>query len=271
MKKGILTTALALGLVSGSASAYDVAGLDLELGTFNMDASFVQGLVLSDTAVADIDGNYQVTDYELEGYGLVQAIDGDSDYMCTGDVSCQLTYVFGGLSVSSIEPAVHFLTGDVLGIQINFDASESFLDFYLQEGTSQEIKDATTEFYSDTNADLFDNGDQYLDTFNVGNFTGFQLITGVSWGSGNLEVADQTIGAGWYFDVEGGTDIEFSSTINRTAFSEDSIQIAGDPIFVSAKGAQSFTTQVPEPSTLAMFSVALLGFGAAARRRSKKA
>ena len=111
-----------------------------------------------------------------------------------------------------------------------------------------------------------------------GAFSGRQNFSGTSVSEGPLEVDNQTVGAGWYFDKVGSTtadldtaDVFVEASINRNSYSNTQALIGpvGSQVAValSSFGSHSFATSVPEPSTLAMFSVALLGFGAAARRR----
>lgn len=273
MKK--LLPALGATLLCGNAFAYDVGGLDLPLNTnLLFSGSFVQALV------DDGAGNV-----ELQGYGNINFLQAPSfqllSQVCVTP-GCALTYTFTGIDLVGQTPSAN-------GIDLTFDASDAEFDFWLQTDGGNYNVDATHVLEYDNNSwattyaawdaqlNSFKSADKYLDTTSLdGTFVGEQKLNSNSNSSGYLEIQDQTVGAGWYYDKQGSApapgnsavnfDIAVLASIIQGSFSDSDIQsIAG--VKLSATGNHQFTTSVPEPSTLAMFSVALLGFGAAARRR----
>lgn len=275
MKK--LLPALGATLLCSNAYAYDVGGIDLPLDTTLLfSGSFVQALV--DDGLGNV---------ELQGYGNINLLQAPtfsllSDLCVTPN--CALTYTFTGLDLVSQTASL-----DGNGIDLAFDASNAEFDFWLQTDGGDYSVDAShileydgnswASTYAGWNAQLnsFKSANEYLDTTSLdGTFVGEQKLNSNSQSSGYLEVQDQSVGAGWYYDKEGSApapgnsavnfDIAVLASIIQDSFSNSDIQsIPG--VKLSATGNHLFTTSVPEPSTLAMFSVALLGFGAAARRR----
>ncbi len=294
MKKAILKIAtLGCLLTSAQAMSFDIYGLDIELGDVSMTGGFNQNLVYTGDG-----SSFGFGDYELQGYGLIGKLNdvvgggnnNQAPFSCTdvlgpGVTDCNLVFNFGGFTLDSVTPTSISNNGIDFynALSLGFGTQNSFVNFYVVDASYNvdAIGNAgyNQSIFNDIEA-LIDGPQQYLDlTADTGIYTGVQLLpqpgvsNAFSGAAGGFEVQDQTQGAGWYYDLEDNTskpDVQFSSVINGGNFSVDTIQfdaIPGAQISREAFGGVSFTTQVPEPSTLAMFSVALLGFGAAARRR----
>lgn len=294
MKKAILKIAtLGCLLTSAQAMSFDIYGLDIELGDVTMSGEFNQNLVYTGDG-----SSFGFGDYELQGYGVIGKLNdivgsgnnNQAPFSCTdvlgpGVTDCNLVFNFGGFTLDSVEATTikPNAVDEFDALSLGFGAENSFINFYVVDASYDVDPIGNSGYnqsiFNDIEA-LLDGPQQYLDlTADGSSFLGTQVLPqpGVSnpvgGAFGGFEVQDQTQGAGWYYDLEDNTskpDVQFTSSINAGNFSVDTIQfdaIPGAQISREAFGGVSFTTQVPEPSTLAMFSVALLGFGAAARRR----
>lgn len=293
MKKGLLKIAALAGLLtSTSALSHDIFGLDIQLGGVSMSAKFTQQLFHKDGLTSGVKG-----DYKLRGYGRVNNVNeivgpnnNDAPFTCSNvlgapTTSCNLVITFGGFTLDNV-------TGTATDLDLEFNTSGAYVNFYLVDSSVD--LDVIGRLDSNQKA-IFDpalfntlNGlsmsQQYLNLKPAqNNITVNQLLptptvlNPTATITTGFEVDDQTIGAGWYHDLEDNTlrqDVNFSTTLNGSTLTntnnltfvrDDGVEF--NNLSRLGTGSVAITTQVPEPSTLAMFSVALLGFGAAARRR----
>ncbi len=250
-------TAAILGGALGGAmllasQAATAGGINIDGITFDSGPVVFTGSVNENSVAAPGD--------ELMGFGRIDAINQNRNYCSHGPAtSCELTYTFGGYTATDVTPQYATFTGGT--VRFYADTSPNYSGFDRSTATDGDLFLVTT-------------GHTYKDTT-----TGH---TGTLIASGTNLTTDQAQGDGHgYLDVTGGdamhnldtdtfsdfmggtTDIQFDSTFSPNACAGTTDQpICGS---VSAK-AQA----VPEPSTLGMMGLGLVGLGFAVRRRRRR-
>lgn len=192
---------------------------------------------------------------ELTGFGILTAMNGtNQNLFCPG---CELTFQFGGFMPvgGTLIPGV--------GQTVTYNGG--WVKFYVDH--SPEVANP-----ADYNALTFANtgdGALWLDLINTANFLGsnqddgFGASSGLS-GVGRLDVVAGS-GLAWKnFDTNtqpGGSDFRFSTSL--TFFHND-------PSVLDVSGTGNLRgNSIPEPTTLALIGMGVLGAGIARRRTAK--
>jgi hypothetical protein len=248
--------------ISSHALAVDIGGLDMPLGP-----TFKVGQIYENvpTAVGDT----------VAGYGKVDSINSIAvGSLCT---NCELTYQFGGYTVSSVSPTEIRFTGGWLKFYLGFGADNDFTTGNAG-GSAGDLAEASngTLFLTLKGHAVDAAGNTFIGTgANIG------TIAPTGFGSGLADVDTAAGGiANAFFDTNsivalfgGPADLELGSSFSAVHPVYPG-ECPGGPAClrgsVDLTGSVTDATAVPEPATLLLLGSGFLTAAAAARRRRKR-
>ncbi|WP_438863405.1 PEP-CTERM sorting domain-containing protein [Neptunicella sp.] len=259
IKKTLIGGAAALGL-STSALAVNVGGVVWDPDSF-FDFTSNSNLI-EDLLDPGPDGVFMTADDvvdTLNGFGLVTGINGtnESAFCPSG---CELTYEFGGFTVASFIP-------DGGGARIGFTGG--WVNFYVDSATAYDPGDKST---------AVDGGAPWL------SLTAHETLSGIHGIMTSIDATLSTYGGGTdaglgggLLDVVGGAAMANFDTDTQTdgadwvfSTSFQPIPAGPTPDGLELFGTADFRgTSIPEPSSIAILGLGLLGLAGASRRRQK--
>lgn len=262
---------LGMGMAT-TASAISVGGIFFDEGAHFEVASVYENLV---TGIGDV----------LTGYGEVTQINGTADFCVSGALQCELTYVFGGFEVVAFTATeivfsggwVNFYVGETSAGTNNFnpftsgsqaediaEASDGSLWLTLEGHTNQVL----TNNFGLVLGTLFSTGDQFGTGNDVGEGAGLLDVDHTGAANGNTAGAGAAANA--VFDTDslsdnlGGT-ADFTLT---TSFGTATVPPHGETPLAGSADLRG-RAAAPEPGTIALLGLGLLGLGATQLRRRK--
>lgn len=279
MKSSLLSTAalgIALSLSAASASALNIGGINITPGFHVEVGSVYENRVFG---IGD----------ELTGYGEISQINGTSNF-CTIGAFCELTYNFGGFIVDNIitnngVPIAFVFTGGWINFYVGTNSAMDLNPHVTPGSQANDIANATDgtlwltlaghEFTVDSNEAVYngETGSLFSD------ISAFGVNTLAGQGRGYLDVDltglanGNTAGAGALANFNLDTNSLLDAQGNPADFllsssftTQNAAQHGGTPVGGSAdiRG-----TAIPEPGTLTLLGLGLLGLGAFSRRKVK--
>ncbi len=266
MNKSLKALAAGMMLVASSYAAADVniGGLTVPTGPVFTVASIYENVV----------GPGSTT---LAGYGEVTQINGVAiSSLCAG---CELTYRFGGYTVSALTPTQVNFAGGFINFYLGFGAANDFNPF----GTTNSAADLAAA----TNGTLFLTLRGHAvnaagDTF-IGTGTNIGLSSAVGNGSGLADVDmtglanGNTAGAGAIanrnFDTNsiaalfgGFADFQIGSSFSNVVAPHPLECPAGPACLGGSLDARGLV--IPEPDSMALLGLGVVALGLGLRRRS---
>ena len=266
MKRQLHALAAAVLLTAASyASAVNIGGLSVPTGPVFAVASVYENFIGAPTDV-------------LSGVGEVTQINGAAvGDLCAG---CELTYAFGGFTVTALSPTDVSFTGGWVNFYLGFGANNDFNPF-ASSGSAADLAAATngTLFLTLSGHAV----DALANTF-LGHGTDLNSTAAAGSGFGLADVDftgamfGNTAGAGAiansFFDTNGigatfggAADFQLGSSFGNAVAPHPGECPSGPECLAGSADFRGIVGTIPEPQTYAMLLAGLGAIGFLARRR----
>lgn len=271
LKKGLIGVATvgALALGASQAQALNVGGINVTVGAHIETGTVYENFV---NGVGD----------SLGGYGSIDKINGNAAYCAGGLGACELTFQFGGYTVTSFSPTTIVFSGGWVKFYVQQTSDAGFTAFnpFTSGSDAQSIADATDgtlwlELAGHTTVvPVLGAGTLFSSALPLGLFG-----TGADAGSGAglLDVvgglAQGVLDSNTIADTIGGfADLLLTSSFSPLVNPSYGTCSAADAAASGTTGCISGSSDirgvaVPEPGTLSVLGLGLLGLAGLRRRR----
>jgi hypothetical protein len=272
MRKHVRALAcVALLGASGYASALDIGGLQLTPGT-NTTSEVLKVASVYENVITAVG-------QELRGFGEVTQSHGDPiTALCAG---CELTYTFGGYTVTSLTPTDITFSGGWVNFYLGFGADNDFNPF--ASGSSAADLTAAqngTLFLTLSGHDIGALGNTFIGHGNniglpnaVGNGAGLLDVDFTGTANGNTAGAGAIANA--FFDTNtvaalfgGNADLQVGSSFSNVLLPHPN-ECPGGPACLAGSADLRGVVAIPEPETYALMLAGLGAMGFVARRRRR--
>jgi hypothetical protein len=258
-KLSTLVAALGAALAMGSAHAITVAGV-----TWDPDSIFDFSSV--DTMIESSVGTTPSIGDSFSGYALITTLNGTTQatFCASG---CELTYVFSGYTITNIDAGTGALTFDGGTITVLVDSTPDF-DSDLQSTAADGLVFLTLAGHEHIDQGTGLPGTLHSDPTPAslgvaGDGRGFLDVTGglaaANFDTNTLPVLEPLGGVGF-------ADFQFTSSFQLIPggcfTSDDGVEYC----LFGGNDLQGDSVAIPEPGTLLLFGIGLLGLGALRRR-----
>jgi hypothetical protein len=268
MKFTSVAGAIALAF-SGSALAINIGGLEVSPGSNFQVASIYENVIT---------GNGQT----LSGVGEVTQINGEAiGALCT---NCELTYSFGGFTSNNFTTTSVDFTGGWVNFYLAFGAANDFNPF-TSSGSLADITAATngTLFLTLSGHDtieqntliqsvLFATGNNFGTGTDAG--TGLGLLDVDLTGNKNGNTAGGGATANTFFNTNsieanlgGPADFQLGTSFGNRVVPHPGECPGGPECLAGSADLRSTVQQIPEPATMSLLGLGLLGMSVALRKR----
>lgn len=191
-----------------------------------------------------------------------------NDYTVWGEFNYEVTLV-PGTGPGGLDAGVYHITSmdiDYYGVEGVWSGSTAFIQADAATNTAASVD--TSQFSGGPIVSLatatVSSAPQY-NTFGNGDFNSITVTAGGGAGfNATFDFFD--VNAGFFFDPVPFYDLAFASVTNDSG----QVELANNSLYIQNSGTSSFA-KVPEPGTLGLIGLGLLGAGWASRRRGKNA